>query len=102
MKKLIALLASLMLLVPSLTGCAGCSRSMKSFESDISGGLYRRVTVYDYNGEVIDSWTGKFDVSESENEVFFDVGDKRVIIHGGIVINEEIDPSEVIEDDVAE
>ena len=46
--------------------------------------------MYDYSGNEIRSWTGKFDVSESENEVYFDNEDgKRVIIHGGIVINEE-------------
>lgn len=67
-----------------------CSRSLKSLSSDIDGGLNRTVTVYDYNGGKIKSWSGKFDVSESENEVYFDDSDgKRVIIHGGIVVNEE-------------
>ena len=41
-------------------------------------------------GEEKKSWTGKFDISESENEIFFDDADgKRVVIHGGIVICEE-------------
>ena len=40
-------------------------------------------------GQVIRQYAGKFDVSESENEVYFDIDGKRVIIHGGIVINEE-------------
>lgn len=74
----------------TFTGCSSCSRATKSIKSDIGGGLYRTVTVYDYNGQKIDSWTGKFDVSESENEVYFDDSDgKRIIIHGGIVINKE-------------
>jgi len=78
------------LLTPMLTGCSGCSRQWKSIVSDIGNGLHRTVTVYDYNGNEIKSWTGKFDVSESENEVYFDdESGKRVIIHGGIVINEE-------------
>ena len=48
------------------------------------------VTVYDYNGKEICHWTGKFDVSESENETYFDdENGKRIVIHGGIVINEE-------------
>ena len=64
-------------------------RGLKSFGSDFNGGLYRTVTVYDYNGDEIKSYSGKFDVSESENEVYFDLDDKRVIIHGGIIINEE-------------
>lgn len=68
---------------------ARTSREIKSTFSDLTGGLDRTVTVYDYNGEAIKSWTGHFDVSESENEVYFDLNGKRVIIHGGIVINEE-------------
>ena len=72
------------------TGCASWQRSIKSIKSDMGNGLDRTVIVYDYNGKKIDSWSGKFDVSESENEVYFDdANGKRVIIHGGIVINEE-------------
>lgn len=76
--------------ITMFSGCSSCSRSLKSLSSDIDGGLNRTVTVYDYNGDKIKSWSGKFDVSESENEVYFDDSDgKRVIIHGGIVVNEE-------------
>lgn len=71
------------------TRTAGFQRHIKSLGSDFSGGLDRTVTVYDYNGDEIKSWSGKIDISESENEVFFDLNDKRVIIHGGIVITEE-------------
>lgn len=75
----------------SITGCtANWDREWKSTVSNWNGGLNRTVTVYDYNGGEIKSWSGKFDVSESENEVYFDDSDgKRVIIHGGIVVNEE-------------
>lgn len=90
MRKKIAIIAACVGLTCMLSGCSSCSRGWKSFQSDVGGGLNRTVTVYDYNGEEIQSWTGKFDVSESENEVYFDDSDgKRVIIHGGIVINEE-------------
>lgn len=90
MKNKIALLAIMALIIPTLTGCSSVSRNIKSINSDFSGGLNRNVTVYDYEGNVIRSWSGKFDVSESENEVYFDdERGKRVIIHGGIVINEE-------------
>lgn len=69
---------------------ASWKRSVKSLASDYGGGLNRTVTVYDYDGKEIKSWSGKFDVNESETEVYFDDEDgKRVIIHGGIVINEE-------------
>ena len=34
-----------------LYGCASCSRNMKSLSSDVSGGIERTVTLYDYNGK---------------------------------------------------
>lgn len=69
---------------------ASFQRGLKSFKSNYSGGLDRTITVYDYNGNVIKSWSGKFDVQESETRVFFDdENGKRVIIYNGIVINEE-------------
>lgn len=67
----------------------GCKRKFKSFTSEQTGGLNRTLTVYDYNGKPIKSWTGKFDISEGTKEVYFDINGKRVIIHGGIVITEE-------------
>lgn len=88
MKKIIVDVVSIVMAL-SMVGCASTSREIKSTVSDLTGGLDRTVTVYDYNGEAIKSWTGHFDVSESENEVYFDLNGKRVIIHGGIVINEE-------------
>lgn len=61
----------------TLSGCASCAS--------------RTVTLYDYDGNEIKSWTGKFfNGSGSENKVYFyDEDGKRVIIHGGIVVNEE-------------
>lgn len=75
----------------SFSGCtASFDRTMKSTVSNWTGGLNRTVTVYDYNGQEIKSWSGKFDVTDSDNEVYFDdENGKRVIIQGGIIINEE-------------
>lgn len=66
-------------------------RAIKAQESNLNGGLERTVTLYSYNGEEIKSWAGKFDVSSSETETYFDIDGKRVIIHGGIVVNEEME-----------
>lgn len=88
MKKII-FIATLMSGIVCLSSCASTQRAIKSIGSEFSNGLERTVTVYDYSGNEIKSWTGKFDVSSSENEVYFDKDGKRVIIHGGIVINEE-------------
>lgn len=90
MKK-ISCLILIGLLVFGLVGCSESrKRELKSMQSEFNGGLNRTVTVYDYQGKKIKSWTGKFDVSSSEDEVYFDDDNgKRVIIHGGIVVNEE-------------
>lgn len=88
-KKLVGLSLLALILVTLLTGCASWDRGWKSITSDVSGGIDRTVTVYDYNGNPIKSWSGKFDMSNSENEIFFDINGKRIIIHNGIVIAEE-------------
>lgn len=88
MKKIIAIILVLIITL-GLCGCSSLRRSWKSFSSDMTGGLNRTITVYDYNGSEIKSWTGKIDTSESADEVFFDLDGKRTIIHGGIVIIQE-------------
>lgn len=90
MKKLVVLSTVCVALL--FTGCESCSREMKSIKSDMGGGLNRTISVYDYSGQLIKSWTGKFDVAENpnKNQVYFDdQNGKRVIIDGGIIINEE-------------
>lgn len=64
-------------------------RALKSQESNLDGGLSRTVTVYSYSGDEIASWSGKFDVTENDQETYFDVDGRRIIIQGGIIINEE-------------
>lgn len=86
-----ALIVSVMaiVIVCGLAGCSSFSRSLKSATSDISGGLNRTVTLYDNTGKEIKSWHGKIDLESNDQEVFFDLNDKRVIIQGGIVVSEE-------------
>lgn len=89
-KKFIPIAALILCGSAMMSGCSEeFQREMKTHQSNFCGGLNRTVTLYDYNGGEIKSWSGKFDVSESENEVYFDLNDKRVIIHGGIIVNEE-------------
>ena len=65
------------------TGCTGSQqRGIKSFKSNMVGGLDRTITVYDYNGKPIKQWIGK-------TETDFIVDGKKVVIHGGITIVEE-------------
>lgn len=92
-KSLLVILIALGLLVFMLVSCTeSTQRELKSIQSNWTGGLNRRVEVYDYNGGLIKSWEGKFDVKETDrNSVYFDDAEgKRVIISGGIIINEEI------------
>lgn len=51
----------------------------------------RTVTVYDYNGQEIKSWSGTFDVYQNKpNSVYFYIEEgKRVFINGGIIICED-------------
>ena len=87
MRKAIAVVA----LALALTGCgAEFDRSVKSAQSNLSGGLERRVTLYSTTGEVLGTWEGKIDLSQSEDETLFDLDGKRVVIHGGIVLAEEL------------
>ena len=89
MKKILLIIALLAALLMTLSGCAGISRGLKSLGSDISGGLQRTVTVYDYNGNEVKSWSGKIDADNMEDRTVFDLDGKRTIIRGGIVIIQE-------------
>lgn len=68
---------------------ASCQREVKTLRSDFGGGIERTVTVYDYDGEVIREWHGTFDIDENDQEVYFDLDGRRVIVQGGIVVIEE-------------
>lgn len=76
-------------IICGLAGCSSCSRLVKSMSSDIDGGLDRTVTLYDNTGNEIKSWHGKIDLESNDQEVFFDLNGKRVIIQGGVVVSEE-------------
>lgn len=83
-----------LMIFASCTG-ANWERTKKDWASNYGGGIERKVTAYSYTGEELNSWTGKFDISQQENEVKFDMQDgRRVIIRGGIVISEELTSEE--------
>ena len=78
------------LLILTFSG-AGFQRTMKSWRSNYTGGLYRVVSVYDYNGNLLREYgPAMIDISESENETFFDYNGQRIVIHNAIVIVEEV------------
>lgn len=70
-------------------------RAQKTFRSEVDGGLYRVVKVYDMQGEQIAEYKGKFDVEEYQTEgvtkIKFDSNGERHIIYcstGTVVIDE--------------
>ena len=87
--KKILIVGGMLVLILGMISCESWSRSIKSFKSDVGGGLERTVTVYDYNGNEIKKYEGKFDIQESESKVMFDVNGKRVQIYNAVVISEE-------------
>lgn len=87
---LIAIILVIGLLVLTFSG-ANFQRTIKSWRSNYTGGLYRIVSVYDYNGNLLREYgPAMIDISESENETFFDYNGNRIVIHNAIVIVEEV------------
>lgn len=98
MKTFIKFILGAVLLVTVSSCTESFDRFTKDLTSDYGGGLNRTVSVYDYNGNLVKSWTGKFDTQMGDTSgvpfVEFDRRDStgrkvRVIIQGGIIINEE-------------
>ena len=73
----------------AMSSCGSCKRMVKNINSDIHAGVERTATLYDYNGKIIQRWEGKMDMSSSTIETYLLIGEKRVIIHGGIMVVEE-------------
>lgn len=67
-------------------------RAIKDTQSNISGGIERTVTVYDINGDVIETYSGRFDVDYDSDRIKFDDEDgKRHVIYyttGTVIIDE--------------
>ena len=69
-------------------------RALKTQQSNLHGGITRRVTVYDMEGDTIAAYEGKFDVEHKNNEnriMFDDENGKRHIIYyttGTITVDE--------------
>lgn len=89
---IIILVAALVIGLVALTfSGANFQRTIKSWRSNYTGGLYRIVSVYDYNGNLLREYgPAMIDISESENETFFDYNGNRIVIHNAIVIVEEV------------
>ena len=57
-------------------------RAMKTQQSNLSGGIERKVTVFDIKGDIVAEYEGKFDVDyDSDRIIFDDENGKRHIIY---------------------
>ena len=68
-------------------------RHLKSWESNISEGIERRVRVYDVDGELLETYEGRFDIDYNDNRIIFDDQDGRrhiIFYPTGTVIVDEL------------
>jgi len=76
-------------------GTESGKRSAKTWQSNIDSGITRTVRVYDMDGDLLQEYTGKFDIDFSDNErILFDdeEGNRHVIyFKTGTVIVDEVD-----------
>ena len=68
-------------------------RALKDQKSNFGDGIERTVTVYDINGEVIEKYSGKFDVETNSSYILFDdeKGKRHMIYYttGTVIIDEK-------------
>ena len=77
-----------------LYGTESGKRAQKDWISETSGGIERVVTVYDINGQVIQTYEGKFDIETNEqNYILFEDenGERHTIYYttGTIIVDEK-------------
>ena len=80
----VAIIAALAYLIIGAS-CSSCNRFGKTCASDVSGGLYRVVNVYDYEGDKIATYEGQIDVQENDTKVLFDLNGKRYVYYNCLV-----------------
>lgn len=77
------------LLIATLFTCSGCatwSRWGKDINSDISGGLNRKINVYTVTGKKIAEYEGKIDLEvRNDGVVKFDMNGKRYMYYNALV-----------------
>lgn len=71
---------------------AAGKRAFKSQESNFNNGIERSVEVYDATGNLLKTYSGKFDVDYDDNRIIFDdENNKRHVIYyptGTVIIDE--------------
>ncbi|WP_010503310.1 hypothetical protein [Paenibacillus elgii] len=96
MKKILTVIfaAALIALLPA---CESMDRAVKTWNSEQNGGLERIMKVYSYQGQLLATYEGKFDIQSNNDQnggttgskILFDLNGKRHIIYNAIVIVDE-------------
>ncbi len=90
MKRLKRLIPLVGVLVFSISGCTEkMKRSIKDVKSNLTGGLNRKIEVYNYGSKPIKVYEGDIDVEFKKGRLLFELDGRRHIISGGIIIIEE-------------
>ena len=68
-------------------------RALKDQQAELNGGIERTVSVYDINGDLIEKYTGRFDIeTDRESYILFDdeAGKRHMIYYttGTVIIDE--------------
>ena len=67
-------------------------RAIKTQQSNLGGGIERKITVYDVQGDMIAEYEGKFDIEYDDDRILFDdeQGLRHIIYYptGNVIIDE--------------
>ena len=74
------------------TGTEAGKRAIKTQQSNFGGGIERRITVYDVEGDVIAKYEGRFDIEYDDDRILFDdeEGLRHIIYYptGNVIVDE--------------
>ena len=74
------------------TGTEAGKRAIKTQQSNFGGGIERRITVYDVEGDVIAKYEGRFDIEYDDDRILFDdeEGLRQIIYYptGNVIVDE--------------
>ena len=73
-------------------GTEAGKRAIKTQQSNFGGGIERRITVYDVEGDVIATYEGRFDIEYDNDRILFDdeEGLRHIIYYptGNVIVDE--------------
>lgn len=82
MRKKILILCLTLVLSFMCVGCATWDRFWVDMKSDVGNGLERTINIYNANGELMKTYSGKIDIENSDGGfVKFDLDGKRYIYY---------------------